>query len=264
MKTIYKILILIFVATLWACEKNDPLADQGRLTGGMVPFNLLAQMPDAAAGDTLVLRNVSWAIHDNIEKIDFFHSGFKVRNYEVKMAVPLSGGKSYEKTISLLEDSIIFQSAQVKSFPETGNNLNEFYQTQENAYVILYRFVIPEQYALSRDKNDAVVTKMTDKVFESLVTQFRPGLNREMLLAFFPNLNPYSVIYFKFDTDGFFTGELTQAGFNYFTDNITREIMNKFLKEATVSDNTRVRIRTEASIKGSNLIAPSTRMFRVL
>jgi hypothetical protein len=264
MKTIYKILILVFVAALWACEKNDPLADQGSLTGKMVPFNLLAQMPDAAAGDTITLRNVSWAIQDNIEKIIFFHSGFKVRTYEVKLAVPLKDGKTYERTIMLVEDSIHFEPTQVITYPEAGTSLNMFYQTQENAYVILHQFVVPQQYALTRDKNDVLVNKMQDKAFNTLVERFRPGLNRDIFLAFFPNISPFSVTYFKFDSEGNFTGELTQAGFNYFIDNVTREKMIAFVKEATVADNTRVRVRTEASLKGIDLSAPSARMFRVL
>jgi hypothetical protein len=264
MKTIHKILIFVFVATLWACEKNDPLADQGNLTGRMAPFNLLAQMPDAAAGDTIILRNVSWAINDNIESITFHHSGFKVRTYELKVAVPLSNNKTFERTVSLIEDSVIFPSAIMKRFPEEGVSLNHFYQTYENAYVINYHFVVPEQYATSKEKNAVLVSKMADKAFETFTGKLTPLLTRDILLAFFPNLNPFSVTYFKFDSDGFFTGELTQAGFNYYTDNISREIINKFLKEATVQDNTRVRVKTAAVLKGNTLEAPSTRIFRVL
>lgn len=266
MKTTYKILILVLVTALWACEKNDPLADQGELTGDVVPFNLLAQMPDAAAGDTLTLRNVSWAVDDNISTISFAHSGFKVISYSVKISIPTEDEDNtvYELEAVYAPDSIISPPTTFAMYPEEGQDLNDYYRTLENAYVILHDFIVPQQYALVTGDNEELINAMDENVFNYFVVTFSSYLNRDMLLAVFPELNPFSVTYFEIDGEGNFTGELTAEGFEYFVTNIDRERFNDFLKEATVSDDTRVTIETEAVIEDSESGSSSERTFKVI
>lgn len=266
MKTIYKILILTFAVILWACEKNDPLADQGRLTGEMVPFNLLAQMPDAPAGDTLTLRNVSWAVNDDIDEITFAHRGFKLRTYDIKLTVPTSDSNNtvHELSTVLTEDSIITPTTQFAYYPEEGGNLDQYYQTMENAYVILHDFIVPQNYALTRRSNEQLINEMEEGLFTKVVEAFAPKVTRHILVAFFPEINPFSLVYFVVDEDGFYTGELTEQGMEYYLTNMNKEIFNDFLREATVADNTRVTIETAAKLENSNAIATSTRTFRIL
>jgi hypothetical protein len=263
MKTIYKIFILVFMAALWACEKNDPLAEQGDFTGNIVPFNLLAQMPDAAAGDTLILRNVTWAVEDDIDKVVFHHSGFKLRNYEVKWSISAEG-TTYEMASTFAEDSILFELSQIASYSGEAGGLNPYYQTQENAYVILHEFIVPQQYKLTKENNRDLIDAMESEIFDYFVNTFSVQLNRDILTTIFPSINRFSVVYFVFDNEGFFTGELTPAGIDYFKTNITRERFSDFVKEATVVDNTRVTVRTEANVKGISVVSPSSRIFRVI
>jgi hypothetical protein len=266
MKTNIKLILLIFIAALWACEKNDPLADQGTLTGNKVAFNLLAQMPDAAAGDTIVLRNVSWSVDDNIKSIVFHHRGFKVRNYEMKIAIPENDANNtiHNFSATFAEDSILVPLTQFARYPEEGSNLNKFYQTLENAYVIQHAFIIPGEYTVSKKSNQDLVMEMNDKVFHAFASKFSTGLNRRMFVAVFPNISLFSVKYFKIDEAGFFTGDLTPEGFQYFRDNITRDRLNVFVKEAKVTDNTRVTVQTVAEVEGSTATTRSSRVFRVL
>lgn len=266
MKTNIKLFLLIFIAALWACEKNDPLADQGTLTGNKVAFNLLAQMPDAAAGDTVVLRNVTWSVDDKIKSVVFHHQGFKVRNYEMKIAIPENDANNtiHEFSATFAEDSIMVPLTQFASYPEEGGNLNQYYQTQENAYVIQHAFIIPGEYTVSKKSDQDLVMEMNDGVFNAFAEKFSPGLNRRMFVAIFPNISMFSVRYFTTNDEGFFTGELTREGFQYFLDNITRERMNAFVKEAKVTDNTRVTVQTVAEVEGSNATTRSSRVFRVL
>ncbi|MFW5724997.1 MAG: hypothetical protein ACOCX0_01025 [Bacteroidota bacterium] len=266
MKTTVKIIILVLVAGLWACEKNDPLADQGELTGRTVAFNLLAQMPDAAAGDTIALRNVSWAVDDNIETIVFRHSGFKLRSYEVKIAIEVEGETNtvYELEASLAQDSILTPSTLFATYPEEGFVLNDYYQTLENAYVINHDFIVPAGYALSTEEGPELINAMDEEVFGFFVQQFSTQLNRDMLLTIFPDLSPFSVDYFEIDDEGNFTGELTPEGIQYYIDNIDRELFNEFLDEATVEDNTRVTIESEAILEGAEEGSTSTRNFKVI
>lgn len=263
MKTKFKFYLLILMTALWACEKNDPLADQGELTGNIVPFNLLAQMPDAPAGDTLNLRNVSWAVNDDIETITFSHQGFKLRTFEVKIAFNVAD-TLYRREAFLAQDSIITPPTVFATYPEEGKDLNEYYQTLENAYVINHPFRVPLQYALIKQSNEALILAMNDEVFYYFVNTFSTTLNKDILLDIFPNLSPFSVVYFATDSQGFFTGELTEEGVQYYVDNIDRERFNDYLTEATATDNTRVTIETEAILEKMDNGASSRRTFRVL
>ncbi len=263
MKTQFKIFFLFLMTALWACEKNDPLEEQGELTGDVVAFNLLAQMPDAAPGDTLNLRNVSWAIDDNIETITFSHEGFKLRTFEVKIAFNLED-TLYERQALLTEDSVITSPTLFASYPEEGEDLNDYYQTQDNAYVILHDFIVPQQYALSKESNEELILAMDDSVFNWFVQTFSATLNRDILLFIFPDLNAFSTTLFEIDDMGNFTGELTPEGMQYYIDNTDRELFNAFLTEAVVSDNTRVTLETEAILEGMEEGATSQRTFRVL
>jgi hypothetical protein len=266
MKISLKILLIVFITAWWGCEKNDPLADQGTLTGNMVPFNLLAQMPDAAAGDTLTLRNVSWAVDDNIGRIDFIHSGFKSRIFDMSISIEIAGESNtiHQLAATYLQDTIHFEPQIFASYPESGEDLNQYFQTLENAYVILHPFIVPAQYKLSKTSNEELVREMDEDVFSWFVDTFSVSIDREVMIALFPDINPFSVQLFKFDDNGNFTGELTENGLTYFFENFTRELAINYLDEANVSDNTRVTIETEAVLDGNDVGAVSTRVFKII
>lgn len=264
MKTLYKIFALIVILGLWSCEKNDPLADQGDLTGIIVPFNLLAQMPDAAAGDTVRLRTVTWAIDDDIESVSFYHMGFKLREYEVKMAVQISSGSTVELATLFKEDSVKFASTLVASYPEQGSTLNDYYQTYENAYVVVHNFLVPQQYRLSKEKNEELILAMKDGVYQAVVEQFSNLFTRPVMVAVFPDINAFSPTYFVIDDEGFYTGEITPAAKQYIVKNLDRETMNEFLKDATVADNTRVTIESVTTLEVTGAHTTSARTFRAL
>jgi hypothetical protein len=263
MKTILKIFALIMMVGFWACEKNDPLGDQGELTGNIVPFNLLAQPPDAAAGDTVRLRTVCWAVDDDIESVIFNHMGFKILDFEVKMRVQ-TADETVELTVNHLADSVLFSSEFIAHYPEEGATMNDYYQTLENAYVILHDFVVPMQYALNRLRNEELIMNMSDVNFTQVVEKFSLLFRRPVMIVVFPEINPFSLIYFKVDDQGFYTGELTEQGVQYVKDNLDRELMIDFLREATVADNTRVTVESVAALEANGGKTSSGRTFRVL
>ncbi|MFN3554940.1 MAG: hypothetical protein ACK4VN_03140 [Bacteroidales bacterium] len=264
MKTIYKIFAIAMVVGLWSCEKNDPLSDQGDLTGKIVPFNLLAQMPDAAAGDTLNLRTVTWAVNDDIESVSFHHMGFKLREYEVKMAIPTQNGPTVELAVVHLEDSVKIAKTLIKSYPEAGQSLNDFYQTIENAYVIVHSFVVPQVYKLNRERNQELIDVMPQAVFQTIVEKFSLLFKRPTMISVFPEINPFSIVYFEIDGNGNYTGNLTAAGREYIQNNLDKERMKDFLKEAVVADNTRVTIESVSSLVNEQGSTSSRRTFRAL
>ncbi|GEM_PF-1722113 len=264
MKTRILLSALFCLAWLPGCEKNDPLADQGELTGTVVPFNLLAQMPDAAPGDTLILRTVCWAVDDNLATVDFYHRGFKQRNYDVKMMVNAAGGVSRELRAQFAGDTLFFSRTHIAQYPQSGQSLTDYYQTLENAYVILHDFVVPGDYALSRERNQDLIMAMNDADYERLVDGFTGQFDRPATVQVFPGINPFSLTYFRVDAQGFFTGELTDEGRQYIRNNLSREIMIEFLKEAMVSDNTRVTMESVATLDVNDAHTSSTRVFRVL
>jgi hypothetical protein len=263
MKTILKIFALIMMVGFWACEKNDPLGDQGELTGNIVPFNLLAQPPDAAAGDTVRLRTVCWAVDDDIESVIFNHMGFKILDFEVKMRVQ-TANETVELTVNHMADSVLFSSEFIARYPEDGATMNDYYQTLENAYVILHDFVVPMQYALNRLRNEELIMNLSDGNFTELVEKFSLKFTRAVMIVVFPEINPFSLTYFEVDDQGFYTGELTEQGVQYVKDNLDRELMIDFLREATVADNTRVTVESVAALEADGGKTSSRRTFRVL
>ncbi len=264
MKSLLKIFVLLLLVALWACEKNDPIADQGDLTGATTPFILLAQMPDAAVGDTITLRSISWAVDDNIAKVSFYHEGFKLRTYEVKLAIEGNDNVIHHIETTLLEDSVLFVQALIADYPEDGKSMNDYYQTYDNAYVVMHDFVVPERYALTKTTDEELIMAMDDIVFDQLVVKLSKLFTRGTMIVVFPEINAFSLDYFVIDDGGNFTGEITELAEEYIIQNLDRELLIAFLNEAKVADNTRVIIESVATLDDNETSAASTRMFRVL
>ncbi len=264
MKTLLKILTLLLLVLLWACEKNDPLADQGTLTGLQKPFNLLAQMPDAAAGDTITLRTVSWAVNDDIATVSLYHEGFKLQTVDAKMAVQVNDDTTYELNAVYLADTVYVDQVLIAEYPEEGTSLLDYYQTYENAYVILHDFEVPQVYALLKATNEDLIMKIDDHAFAYIVSRFSEQFNRSIMITVFPDINRFSLVYFVVDDDGFFTGDITAAAIEYINENLTRELVAEYIKEATATDNTRVTVESVATLENSNASSGSRRTFRVL
>ncbi|MEE4178146.1 MAG: hypothetical protein V2I46_11625 [Bacteroides sp.] len=261
MKTLRNI-ILIFVLGmgLIACEKNDPIADQGSLTGNMTPFNLLAQMPDAKVNDTLVLRTVCWSINDDIEEVSFFYQGYKLKNYSITMGMVVND-EPVELSAEHKPDTIFIENTLIKSYPEEGTSLNAFYQTIENAYVIEHPFIVPGDFTLYNLEDSEVVDEMSQETFDILVAELSLQMNRAIVLMLFPSA-PASC--FEFDQQGFYTGNLTEAGFTFVQENMTRELLIEYLSEASLEDTTRGTIESVATVAETNASATSARNFKIL
>ncbi|MBW6499124.1 MAG: hypothetical protein K0B09_12090 [Bacteroidales bacterium] len=261
MKTLRNIFLIFLLGTgLAACEKNDPMDGQGGLTGNLTPFNLLAQMPDAKVNDTLMLRTVCWSINDDISDVSFFYRGFKIKSYSVKMGL-IAGGQPYQLTAEHKTDTIFIDLTLIKSYPEEGTPLNNYYQTIENAYVIVHPFVVSDPFTLANQSGVDVIEEMTDHTFGVLVGKLSLQMNRPIVLSLFPSA---PAACFEFDQQGFYTGNLTEFGVQYVQDHMTREILSEHLAEASVEDNTRATIESKATIAVTNAYAISARNFRVI
>lgn len=261
MKTLRNILLIFALGMgLMACEKNDPITDLGSLTGNVTPFNLLAQMPDAKVDDTLNLRTVCWAINDDIKDVSFFYKGFKLKNYTLKLGMMVNNAPVV-LSAAYKPDTLKIETTLIKSYPEEGTSLNDFYQTIENAYVIVHPFVVPADYTLSNLEGADVVEEMSDQTFGVLVGQLSLQMTRAIVLKLFPSA-PASC--FEFNDQGFYTGNLTEAGFAYVRNNMTREILVEHLMEAKVEDNTSGTIESVATIAVTNASTTSSRNFKIL
>ncbi|MFO7874652.1 MAG: hypothetical protein R6U62_09240 [Bacteroidales bacterium] len=263
MKSFIKIFGLLLLTALFACEKNDPLADQGELTGNQAPFNLLAQIPDAEVGDTVILRTVCWAVDDNITQVNFYHEGVKLRTFEVTMTFQTEDDMFDLKAV-VPQDSIFIDRTHIAGYPEEGSSLLDYYQTLQNAYVFEHDFVVPEVYGKLDQTNEALIQDIDDDVFHLIVEEFSTLFNRAAMIEAFPEINEFSLEYFIVDDDGFYTGEITEAAEQYITDNLDKALMQDFLKEAEASDNTRVTAESEALLDDNDSGLSSLRTFRVL
>jgi len=263
MKKIFLLTLPVLLVFFAGCEKNDPLADQGDLTGNVVPFNLLAQMPDASAGDTLTLRTVCWAIDDNIDSVVFTHEGFKLRNFEIVMETTFDDSLHVISTV-FTQDTIFTPTTMVASYPEQGQSLNDFYQTQENAYVIEHDFVVPEYYALTDQTNGDLILSLDENIFDFVVEELIPQFNRSVMRVVFPEINPFSLDYFVVDDNGFYTGEITPEAEQYIRDNLTPGIMAEFISGASASDETRVTVESTAILDVEGSSFTSDRTFKII
>lgn len=261
MKTLRNIFLIVLLGMgLAACEKNDPIFKQGGLTGNLTPFNLLAQMPDAKVGDTLMLRTVCWSINDDITNVSFFYRGFKIKSYSVKMGL-IAGGQPYLLTAEHKTDTIFINQTLIKSYPEAGTSLNLYYQTTENAYVIVHPYVVSADFTLANLSGADVVEEMSDHTFQVLVGKLSPQMKRAIVLRLFPSA---PAACFEFNEQGFYTGNLTPFGVQYVKDHMTREILTEHLAEASVEDNTRATIESKATVAVTSASAVSARNFRVI
>jgi hypothetical protein len=259
---ILKYILPIIVAGLviTSCEKNDPLAEQGQLTDNVAPFNLLAQMPDAKVEDTLMLRTVAWANDDDINNVSFFYEGFKVLDFNVEMELTLTTGvENFETTYK--PDTVFIEKTLIRRYPEAGESLNQYYQTAENAYVIVCPFVVADGFYLLTEEGGELVQVMPDQFLEQIINMFSLMMKRKHVLHLFPGA---PIACFEFDSQGFFTGNLTEFGFNYVQENFTRQMLVDNLVEATVNDNTRGTIESVASVAVTNTSKLSRRNFRII
>lgn len=264
MKSLPKIFLMLSVLAFLACEKNDPLADQGDMTDKITPFNLLAQMPDAAAGDTITLRSVCWAVNDDIATVELLHEGFKLRTFDVSLTIQVNEENIYSISAFLPEDSIFVDQTSIAKYPDQGSSLLDFYQTLENAYVILHDFIVPEVYALTKATGENLVMQMDDDALSQIIEKLSIQFNRRMMTTVFPEINQFSLVYFVIDDAGNYTGEITEAAEEYIQENMTRELLIEYLKDATATDNTRVTIESVATLENDAASTSSTRTFRVL
>jgi len=262
MKTSRNIL-LVFMASLalLACEKNDPIPGQGTLTGNITPFNLLAQMPDAKVTDTLMLRTVCWAKNDDINSVAFYYRGFKIKSYSVKMGLVVNN-QPVTLTAEHKTDTIFIEKSLIRSYPQAGESLNDYYQTIENAYVIICPFVVADGFTLADVSNAGVIEEMNDEVFSIIVNKLSLKMDRGVVLKIFPSA---PAACFEFDPQtGFFTGNLTQFGIDYVRTNLTREILIEYLAEASLDDNTRGTIESVATLAVTGASTTSSRNFRII
>lgn len=263
MKKIFLLIIPMVILFFTSCEKNDPLAEQGELTGNVVPFNLLAQMPDGSAGDTLTLRTVCWAIEDNIESVVFMHQGFKVRSFDIIMEVTFEDSLHVLSTV-FTQDTIFTPSAEVASYPQQGQSLDDYYQTQENAYVIEHDFVIPDEYALTDQTGGDLILSLDKGLFDFVVQEIMPQFNRSVMRVVFPEINPFSLDFFVVDDDGFYTGEITAEAEQHILNNLTPALMAEFVTGASAEDETRVTVESAATLEDEGTSFTSERTFKII
>ncbi|MFW6226492.1 MAG: hypothetical protein ACOC31_00155 [Bacteroidota bacterium] len=263
MKKIFFLILPVILLFFAGCEKNDPLSEQGTLTDNVVPFNLLAQMPDASAGDTLTLRTVCWAIDDNIDSVNFTHEGFKLRSFDILMEITFEDSLHVLST-EFTQDTIFTPTTMIASYPEQGQSLNDFYQTQENAYVIEHEFVVPDYYALTNETNEDLILALNEDLFDFVVEELIPQFNRSVMRTVFPDINPFSLDYFVVDDNGFYTGEITAEAEQYIRDNFTAGIMAEFISDASAEDETRVTVQSTATLDVEGSSFASERTFKII
>lgn len=237
-KILYIAITALFFSGLVSCEKNDPLAEQGELTGVEMPSVVLSQMPATAVGDTIELSTTTWSRVDNISKLEYFHKGYTGFTLTVKWTTEVPQDDADPLVYSFYEtthgDSVFIEEEKINSF----SDLNPWYQTIMNAYVIKQDFIVPDAYAIQSVDDKDVLTYMESNYFNALKDSFAMRFDKIIGEHLFPETADDTTLYARVkeavsegSTDSVlvFNNKLTDLGRNYVADNLTKDmIKNRF------------------------------------
>lgn len=255
-RTIYLIFISIAIS-IASCEKIDNLAEMGTLTEVEFANSNLSAIAATAVGDTITLTNSCWAVNDNIAKVEYAHKGFKLATLAVKWKIS-ANSVNYEYSYSFNTDSIKVEETPIATVTE----LNPFYQTLYNAYVVKQPFVIPTDYAVVKVEGEEVVTDMDAVYFQKFVDYFATKLNKDVTTALFPaTATDDGTLFVKVDEA--FTGALTDAGKQYIKDNLTKAIINSHFDAASSIGFGKVTIVSN-TVLTTGSVAKRVRTFEIL
>ncbi len=261
MKRILYISILGLLFTAFtSCEKNNPLANQGELTGVEIANVILSQIPATAAGDTITLSTNTWAKDDNIKSLEYSHRGFKTYSLTIKMDIDTSdveGVKPASISKTITTDTLFIDETSIATITE----LLPYYQTLMNAYVVKYDFVIPSNYLVQMVDDKSVINEMETKYFDQFRNELAKLMDKRMAETIFTiDAQAADTLFTK--VENVFTGTLTTAGFTFVEDNLTKDDVKNYLKGAIKEEFAELTIRSKVTLT-PNFVSEDEKTFEI-
>jgi hypothetical protein len=262
-KTIYILLIGWVMALTLSCEKTDTLAKQGTLTGNEFANATLSNIGATAALDTITLSTTCWSTNDNIASVNYSHEGFTLATLSLKWKVT-ANNVAYEYEYSFNIDTAKTPETPIVSITD----MDKYYQTLMNAYVVKHNFIIPAQYAIASTDGKGVLNAMEDNYFAKFAEYFSTKVNKDVTVKLFPTRPEHDTVLFVRainPTSGLneFTGALTDAGKLFVKDNLTKTLINTYFDAASRKEFGKITVYSVTKlISGSE--AKRQRTFEVL
>lgn len=239
------ILFILLTISFGACEKRDVLGEQGELTGFDQPYLTLSSIPDSRPMDTITIASRFWAINDDIDRLQVFQEGYKVRDISMQWDWEVQRDtQSFLRSISYqkIEDSIFYPETLLHEIVNTGVALDTFYRTIDNAYVFIKPWVVPASYAIVDVEGEEAVMALSAEELEQVATTFVDQVDAWDVLYWYPMADSS---YFELDTAGQFTGVLTSAGKDAFKAMVNTELLQENLTEAEYSEASEIKLKAK-------------------
>ncbi len=227
---IYCILASLLVTN--ACQKNDLLEDQGDLTGEDYPFLVLSSIPDTRALDTITLLSRFWSQNDDIKKIVLSQDGYTTNELE------LTWGLSYTKDSIEVSKSFQFQHnfdttfhnlRNLFEFSNQGVELDTFYRTVDNAYVVVKYWQVPAEYQVTNLDNEAVIDSLAEPLLPEIQNNLVDQMDAFDVLQIYPSADS---AYFNY-VDGKLNGEISDLGKQEIPSHLDKDVLKSFLLSGT-------------------------------
>ncbi len=237
------IILMTLCLIAMSCEKRDVLAEQGTKTGKDYPYITLSSIPDSRPADTVYISTRFWAINDDIERLDVFQDGFKVRDLDLQWEWTVNLDSTVEtRTLAytVSSDSVFYPETPLFEIQNTGVALDTFYRTSDNAYVFIKPWVIPDNYAIADLDGEEVVDSLSSEDMTSAVDYLISQVDRSDVLQWLPNADSS---YFVLDNSGEFTGEISVEGKTKLKTDLDKTALKAFLTSASYVEESEIKLR---------------------
>lgn len=214
-------LIAVLAIFMLACKKESPIEHIGSATGNdehRASLRVTLNNRTPSVGDSIVVTATTWHVLDQINKVDFLRT--VVEKYAVNLELNNTSLNSWldDKTPAfLIVDSLhkeeLWQSV-------SGNNLNRYFETISDAYVIRQVY---KEFKPAELKDAALINAISDEAFRSLKDHLSRNINVLDYKTLFPTAPATDI-----------TGSVLSAnGRNNLNANLTRQLLiNNVLKSA--------------------------------
>ncbi|PWJ44404.1 hypothetical protein [Sediminitomix flava] len=173
----YTILLVLAVLFFTGCEENDPLADQGTVTGD-APTITMDRVKASAAGKEFDLRVRYWGQDDNIESVEI--NAWILQSYTLTYSIT-SGEETYAYN-KKVDDEALGEKGNIFTKSE---NFIEDWQTAQSAYITDHAHLILPEYAPVKEEDLSYLSSIESVLINEIANEIVPELSHEFLQSVF-------------------------------------------------------------------------------
>lgn len=212
-------MLATLVVLLVSCKKNDPITELGDSDGEYYPMlrvTYSSNLPNV--GDSVVVTASTWQRDDKIAKVEMTETAIEMFGLDFKMKKGthvLTLDREDKLELLVITDTI---SNNVPWFEvnNTNNELNKYFVTESNNYIIQVPYVFELKTAKYVD-DASVINELNSDEFNVL----------KSILAYAINQEDYKEIFPSAPSDHYSTGAyaLSKLGMDNLKENLTKQML---------------------------------------